>query len=249
MNPNPFPKYERSALPAVTVNEMIEVDRLMTEVYHIELKQMMENAGRHLARLCTDRFLDFGGHAPKVYLLCGSGGNGGGGLVCARRLAGWGVDVHIVLSKPASKFSGVPAHQLRIAQHLGLPVLQPADLTAAAAPALIIDAIIGYSLTGAAQGNAKTLIEWANTQSAPVVSLDIPSGMEGDRGAVYEPAVRARATLTLALPKKGLLTGTAQSYTGRLFIADISVPPHLYSQAFGWEVPPLFAENEIIELI
>jgi NAD(P)H-hydrate epimerase len=77
-------------LPALTSAQMIEVDRAMVEDYHIELAQMMENAGHCLAKLARRRFLDGDPRGKRVTILAGSGGNGGGALVCARRLHTWG---------------------------------------------------------------------------------------------------------------------------------------------------------------
>ena len=73
-------------IPYLTTDQMREVDRLMIEVYQIELMQMMENAGRNLAHLARDRFLDGDPQNKYVIVLAGTGGNGGGALVCARRL-------------------------------------------------------------------------------------------------------------------------------------------------------------------
>ena len=70
--------------------QMIEVDRLMIEEYHIELIQMMENAGRCLAIVARDVFLDNDPENKSICILAGTGGNGGGALVCARRLSNWG---------------------------------------------------------------------------------------------------------------------------------------------------------------
>jgi NAD(P)H-hydrate epimerase len=247
-NPS-FPTIPKHTVPRLSTAQMIEVDRRMVETYGIELKQMMENAGRNLARLSASFLPVSQNKAPKVVVLCGTGGNGGGGMVCARHLSNWGAAISIVLTKAEKAYAGVPAHQLAILKKTGIPFFQAADLKRLPECDLIIDAIIGYSLNGRPHGNAAKIIRWANEQAAAVLSLDIPSGMEGGSGAVKEPAVRARATMTLALPKQGLLAETARRYTGRLFLADISVPPSLYKQAFGFRVAPLFSESEIIELI
>ena len=225
---------------------MIEVDRLMIDEFGIALIQMMENAGRHLARLAAVCFLKTTNESPKVTILCGSGGNGGGGLVCARRLAAWGVDVQVALSKEAALFSGVPAHQLHILHKMRVPVLSVTELRRKSNAHLIIDTIIGYSLKGPPTGSAAQMIRWANKQPLPILSLDIPSGVEGSTGDVYEPAIRARATMTLALPKKGLFTPSAPKQAGQLYLADIGVPPELYKNAFGFDIGTLFSASEIL---
>jgi len=87
-------------VPYLTADQMRLVDRVMVEKYHIELIQMMENAGRNLAHLARSRFLNGDPRGRIVIVLAGSGGNGGGGFVCARRLENWGANVHVVTTKP-----------------------------------------------------------------------------------------------------------------------------------------------------
>jgi len=220
-------------LPAVSAAQMREVDRAMVEEFHIELVQMMENAGRNLADLALQHF----GPRPTV-VLAGPGGNGGGGLVAARHLANRGVEVSVVLSRPESVLAPVTAHQLDIVRRMGIAVAdQPPTAD------LVIDALIGYSLEGDPVGRAAELIEWANGQPAPVLSLDTPSGLDVSTGQAATPCVRASATMTLVLPKVGLLA--APRLVGELFVADISVPPVLLGR-LGIAVGPLFAHGTIV---
>jgi NAD(P)H-hydrate epimerase len=238
---------EHIAIPAITTEQMRQVDQLMEDVYQIELKQMMENAGRHLAALARTRFLQDDPRDRRVLVLAGSGGNGGGGLVAARRLANWGAQVQVFLSKAADEMRGVPARQLRILDKMGIPLHDPADTVSLPEANLILDALIGYSLSGKPRGQAAALIQMANNHSAPILSLDTPSGLDTTSGQAQQPCVRATTTLTLALPKTGLLAQQAKSYVGELFLADISVPPDLYHH-LGLEVGPIFAKKEIIPL-
>ncbi|MBI2964900.1 MAG: NAD(P)H-hydrate epimerase, partial [Chloroflexi bacterium] len=85
-----FPEVSADDLPYLTAEQMRAVDRLMIDRYGIVLLQMMENAGRSLAVVARDRFLGGNALGRRVVELAGSGGNGGGGLVCARRLSAWG---------------------------------------------------------------------------------------------------------------------------------------------------------------
>lgn len=221
-------------VPAVTAEQMREVDRIMVEDLHIELAQMMENAGRSLAELVLRRF-----RPATVTVLAGPGGNGGGGLVAARHLANRATQVAVTVSRPASEVSPVTAHQLDIATRMGIPIApdpQPA--------ALVVDALVGYGLRGDPVGRLAELITWANQQAATVVSLDVPSGLDSTTGRAATPCIRASATVTLALPKTGLLEAHE---TGELFLADISVPPAVY-QRLGIAVPLLFQDDPIIKL-
>ena len=236
-------------VPCLTTEQMIEVDRAMIEDYGIELIQMMENAGRGLAHLARVEFLASAPKSRRVVVLAGTGGNGGGALVCARRLKTWGMDVRVATTAADRGYAGVPAHQLEIIRHMELPVLTVEALDADDPPDLIIDGIIGYSLRGAPRGVARSLIEWANATPAPVLALDVPSGVDADSGTVFSPAVRANATLTLALPKCGLLVESTADHVGDLFLADIGVPPDLYRRpAYDLDVAHIFSQSDIVQV-
>ncbi|MEE8146443.1 MAG: NAD(P)H-hydrate epimerase, partial [Longimicrobiales bacterium] len=237
--------------PTLSTEDMVAVDRAMIEDYGIELIQMMENAGSCLARVAVARFLAGDPRGRRIVVLAGSGGNGGGALVAARRLAGWGADVEVRLSTAEVRLQPVAAHQLSILRRLEI-LIAAADAAglhgAVEGPDLIIDGLIGYSLAGTPRGAAADLIKTANESDAPVLSLDVPSGLAASSGAVHEPTIRASATLTLALPKHGLLSEQAREIVGELYLADIGVPAPLYLK-IGLEHPgPLFAEGDIVRL-
>jgi len=231
-----FPTALASSIPAVTAEQMREVDRLAVEELGLLLIQMMENAGVRLAELALRRF-----QPEAVAVLCGRGGNGGGGLVAARHLANRGVRVGVTLGEDRSRVGDVPRHQLSILERMDVPI-HPEPVAAE----LVLDALIGYSLRGDPRGRTAELIRWANEQEAPVCSLDTPSGLDVTSGEPRTPRVRATATLTLALPKVGL--ARAPSYVGELYLADISVPPFVYGR-LGLGVPDdLFAGDSVLRL-
>lgn len=236
-------------VPYVTTEQMIEVDRAMMEDFRIDLIQMMENAGRNLAHLARTRFFAGDPRDKKVVVLAGTGGNGGGAMVCARRLHNWGAQVQVLVTKPDEEISLTSAHQLRILRRMKVLVAQPGAVTLVGKPELIIDGVIGYSLEGSPRGAAAGLIRWANAQNAPILALDAPSGVDTTSGSVFEPAIKAAATMTLALPKEGLRAPGVEAHVGELYLADISVPPSLYAQPdLALQVDYLFAENDIIRL-
>lgn len=235
-------------VPTLTTSQMKEVDRLMVESYRIQLIQMMENAGRHLARLAVDRFLGGEPRDKGVVIAAGSGGNGGGGLVAGRWCANWGAEVEVFLSREPQDMSEIPAHQLAILQGLERVNIIPPGQTKPFSPAeVILDAVIGYSLRGAPRGEAARLIRHMNQHSAPVLSLDVPSGMDAGSGELFQPHVTAHATLTLALPKTGFERQEARQVVGELYLADIGVPPELYDR-LGINVGSLFNTGEIRRL-
>lgn len=236
------------AVTFVSVDQMREVDRLMVEEVGISLVQMMENAGRCLATHARGML---GGDARgrQVVVIAGRGGNGGGGLAAARRLFGWGAAVTVVLAQSHEEMRGVPGQQLSILEWIGIPVRPGAagikELLAGAD--LVIDALIGYSLRGAPAEPVATLIRAANASGRPMLALDLPSGLGGDSGEALDPTIRATETLTLALPKRGLLAPAARPWVGRLHLADISVPEKVYRR-LGITVGPIFAERDIIPI-
>jgi NAD(P)H-hydrate epimerase len=234
-------------IPAITADQMREVDRLMVEKYRIELVQMMEYAGRQLAELARERFLDGDPRGARVVVLAGTGGNGGGGLAAARFLANWGAEVGAVLTRGPESFSGVPAQQLIILRRMGAPLLEFHELQNLPGQDLILDALIGYSLSGAPYGRPAELIHWLSGRADPVLSLDLPSGLDPDQGVRWDPYVKADATLTLALPKTGLMHESGREAAGEIFLADIGVPPGLYAE-LGLQVGPLFARNSLLQL-
>jgi NAD(P)H-hydrate epimerase len=233
---------------SVSVDQMREVDRLMIEEVGISLLQMMENAGRCLA---TQARSMLGGdmRGRRMVVLAGRGGNGGGGLAAARRLAVWGAAVTVVLAQSLEAMRGVPRQQLAILEWMGIPVRLAADGTSAlfTGADLVIDALIGYSLHGAPAGPVAALIRAANASTRPVLALDLPSGLDGDGGEASDPTIRATQTLTLALPKHGLLAPAARPWVGQLYLADISVPDKVYRR-LGLTVGPIFAESDIIPI-
>jgi NAD(P)H-hydrate epimerase len=236
------------AVTVVSVEQMREVDRLMTEEVGISLLQMMENAGRCLATHARGMLGgDAGGR--QIVVLAGRGGNGGGGLAAARRLVGWGAAVSVVLAQAREDMHGVPRQQLAILEWIGVPVRLAADPISEllAGTDLVIDALIGYSLRGAPTGAVAALIRHANASGRPMLALDLPSGLDGDSGEAADPTIRATETLTLALPKRGLHAAAARPWVGRLHLADISVPEKVYRR-LGLSVGLIFAETDIIAI-
>lgn len=244
----PFPVAEER-VPFLDTEQMKEVDRAMMEDLGIDLIQMMENAGRCLAHLARVRFLAGDPRGRSVIVLAGTGGNGGGAMVCARRIHNYGGVVRVIVARSDDAFSPASYHQLTILRRMGIKVQVWSSGPLNVGVDLIVDGLIGYGLTGPPKGIAADMIRWANAETAPVLALDTPSGIDTSTGKVYEPAIRATATLTLALPKVGLQEPTAARHVGELFLADISVPPSLYAGSrLGIQVGPIFARCDIVRV-
>lgn len=234
------------SIPAVTADQMREVDRLAVEVYAIHLIQMMEQAGRALAELAR-RLLGGTAEGRRVIVAVGKGNNGGGGLAAARMLANWGARVAVLVEK-ADLLTGAPALQHRAARLAGAAELEERaafDFVSRGGGDLIVDALIGYGLRGAPRGWTGEMITQMNGSGTAVLSLDVPSGLDATSGECFLPCVHAAATLTLALPKTGLLTSAGRAAAGALYLADIGIPPGLYGE-LGLTVGHIFARESIV---
>lgn len=205
-------------VPAVTADEMREVDRIAVEEVGLALLQMMENAGRNLATAVTREPPDH------VTVLAGNGGNGGGGLACARHLANHDVSVSVVLDRNPDELDGAAAHQHATLAEMDVPVTVSPDQLRDA-DGTVVDALVGYGLSGSLGGPAADLIE-AIPDRADLVSLDVPSGVDATTGDTPGVAVDPDLTVTLALPKTGL---DPERY--RLLLADIGIPAVVYHRA------------------
>jgi NAD(P)H-hydrate epimerase len=219
----------------VTAEQMREVDRIAVEDFGLGILQMMENAGRNLAANVMDMLGRVGG---EIAVLAGAGGNGGGGLCCARHLHNRGYKVNLILDREASALRGAAADQLRILHATGLRPVAPSGAEDAIHQAdVVVDALIGYSLRGAPRGRAAELIEMCNRRAAQVLALDVPSGLDATTGEAPGAVVRPDRTLTLALPKTGLA-----SISGELYVADIGIPPEVY-RPLGLSFEPFFRDR------
>lgn len=233
------------AIPLLSTTQIRTVNRLMSEVYGIELLQIMEIAGWNLARLAK-RLLAYDITDRPVVVLAGRGNKGGGGLVAARHLLNWGAWVQIMLTHPVDAYQGVPAQQLAILQAMGAPIAWAEEGWELPPTDLIIDALIGAGLQFAPYGKARDLIQLANSSRAPILSLDLPSGVDATTGNRFTPHIQATATMSLALPTQGVVA--AHAVCGELYLADLGVPPQLYAD-LGLNVPPLFAQKTILPFV
>jgi len=244
----------KTKIPSISTEQMRKVDKLMINKYGIELIQMMENAGSNLANLAIKLFeQDFKNrNLKKIVVACGLGNNGGGGMVAARHLSNHGFNVTVVLAGTEAKLKSIPLKQWNILKNLplGMIIANSSDTLGVFHDAdLIIDAIIGYGMSGELRGiPAHVIHEILNSQNQSVISLDAPSGLNATTGKFDEElCIKAYATMTLALPKTGLIQKDAKECVGKLYVADISVPPDLYEE-IGVGSQQLFKNSSTIEV-
>ncbi|SRR5579884_607631 len=217
-----------------TPREMAALERQAQDQYGVTAAALMERAGACTAEVARRLLRSRGGR--HVAVLAGKGNNGGDGLVAARHLAGE-MPVRVVLVAPSEDLRGEPARHLASLREQHLEIL---DARALDGPGLdrllreadlLIDAIFGTGFRGPAEGTAAQVIEAANRSGTPILAVDVPSGADAGAGRVEEPCIRAAATVTMGLPKLGLVQYPAAAYAGRLFVADIGFPAALVEEA------------------
>jgi len=248
-----FPVGRASSIPTVTAAEMAEVDGLAVDEFGIDILQMMEQAGAHLAELVR---AELGGdlRERRVLVAVGPGNNGGGGLAAARHLANRGASVRVILARPVNRLSDAGRHQLATLLQMSVECCvaiydvadDELDREFASADA-VVDAILGYRGSGPPHDGVLWLVERVAHASAPVISLDLPSGVDADSGEAAGAAVTATATLTLALPKPGLFRAQGLERAGCVYLGDLGIPTVLYRR-LGLEPGLPFAAGPIVRL-
>ena len=248
-----FPTLSSDSIPAVSAAQMAEVDRLATDVYGITLLQMMEQAGSHLAAVAASEAGD-DLRERSILVAVGPGNNGGGGLAAARHLTNRGARVRVILARPARRLGEAGRHQLATLLEMGVSCCMAVyDISDAEVDAeleradIVIDAVLGYRGRGAPHDEVAALLDRIRVAEDRILSLDLPSAMDPDSGVAAPGGIRSRATMTLALPKVGLLTRAGQARSGRLYLADIGLPAALYGR-MGLTVDAPFSAGRIVRL-
>jgi ADP-dependent NAD(P)H-hydrate dehydratase / NAD(P)H-hydrate epimerase len=195
--------------------EMAQADRLAIAGGEAGIR-LMERAGSAVADAVAARHAVGG----RVVVVAGPGNNGGDGFVAARRLAGRGYRVEVLLVGDASRLRGDAA--LAAAEWKGL--VRAAETSRLKGAGVLIDALFGAGLDRPVEGPARTMIEAMNAQPAPVIAVDLPSGISGTTGAVMGTAVRAAQTITFFRKKPGHLLLPGRLHCGQVCVADIGIP-------------------------
>jgi ADP-dependent NAD(P)H-hydrate dehydratase / NAD(P)H-hydrate epimerase len=212
-----------------TAAEMRELDRLAIQTYGIPGVVLMENAGAQVVRILGQEYTDL--QARRVAVLCGRGNNGGDGFVIARYLHNMGVAVSVFIMGEASGIHGDAGTHLDMLRRVGvIPVVVSTAESAQAVGArlanydILIDALLGTGLRAEVSGVFQLIIAAMNAAGRPILAVDIPSGLSADTGTLLGAHVRASLTVTMALPKRGLLLYPAAEHVGRLVVVDIGFP-------------------------
>jgi ADP-dependent NAD(P)H-hydrate dehydratase / NAD(P)H-hydrate epimerase len=198
------------AEPLYTAAEM----RAAEDAHGGSTLELMERAGVATAEAIMRRYPE----AQTIAVWCGTGSNGGDGLVVARKLHEAGREVEVALAGDESKIKGDAAENLRRARELGLPF--------ADAPSrghIAVDALFGTGFSGNPRREAARRIADLNAVGSPVVAVDVPSGVDASTGEIGGPAVEAELTVTFHAPKVGLAVGPGRFLAGDVEVADIGL--------------------------
>lgn len=211
--------------PVVTGTEMAAIDRYTIENVGIPGIVLMENAGRAVAARIRQTLGDL--QDKKIVVVCGKGNNGGDGYVVARYLLESGADVETYLVGKANNVKGDAATNLLILKKLNHKIQEVSRLEHIIIDKgahLIVDALLGTGVRGPLTGLLSEIVVKMAENRAPVVSIDIPTGVHSDTGLVDGACIKAQATVTLALPKRGLLFSPGREQCGDVVEADIGIP-------------------------
>lgn len=216
-------------MKVAAVEEMRRLDREASERFGIPESLLMENAA-----LAVVGVMEKGGPVAgeRIVIVCGMGNNGGDGFAVARLLLSRGAEVTVFFPGDPEKLSGAARMNYDILLRLPLRLerLESTRGLAAefASSRRIVDALFGTGLTREVTGIHREVIEEMNRSGKPVTSVDIPSGVSGDKGEILGAAVKAHHTVTFGLPKRGNLLYPGAEACGRLYVSHISFPPPLY---------------------
>jgi ADP-dependent NAD(P)H-hydrate dehydratase / NAD(P)H-hydrate epimerase len=210
----------------VTANEMRAIDHATIHEYGVPGAVLMDAAGRGTADVIASLRPPAG---LRVAILCGAGNNGGDGYVIARHLHNRGAEVRLYLAAPRDRISGDADLHLRVVEKMRLPIV---DATAGAAALddfarqadVVVDALLGTGLAAEVRGVYRELIEALAALPGLKVAVDVPSGLDADRGVPLGVAAPADHTVTMAFPKVGLVGDPGFQRVGRLHVVDIGVP-------------------------
>jgi ADP-dependent NAD(P)H-hydrate dehydratase / NAD(P)H-hydrate epimerase len=208
--------------------------------------QLMEIAGWQVARCAWQHM---GSRPGDLAVVAGHGNNGGDGLVAARHLATWGCAVHVMVVAEESRVGGLVLDHIVAARHSGVDVTVSADAakvqSGIGGATLVIDAILGTGLQRSPRALQAAAIRALNAGEAPILSVDVPSGLDATTGEAFDPCVRATVTCTLTAMKHGLRGGDGLGHAGELWVADIGMPATAWERA-GLRRPPGVTGGELV---
>jgi len=215
---------------SVTVKQIQNLDRIAIEKIGISSLWLMENAGSAVTAAVLDQLK--GIKNPRVCVLCGIGNNAGDGFVVARQLVSAGIRTVIYVIGSGKSLKHDAGVNFGILKKLKIAVKEIAKLnrhgvTDITQADMVVDAIFGVGLNRKIQEPFFSFIEAANNFAKKIISVDIPSGLDGTTGKIYGICINADITVTFSFIKKGFLKNQGPSHVGKTVVADIGIPAEL----------------------
>lgn len=212
-----------------STEQVRELDRGVIETQGIPGYELMQRAGRAVYAFIRGRYPGFCARPARVLVVCGGGKNGGDGYVIARLLYGDGCRVDVCPLVSIDRLRDDALSAARDWRGLGgaelaLPQLDIGDYD------LVVDALLGTGLQRPVAGSFAEVIRVMNSAHCPVIAVDIPSGLQADTGQPLPVAVTAQHTITFIGRKRGLYTGRAADYCGRIHFEDLQAPVVVYDK-------------------
>lgn len=223
------------ALAAVSVAQMQRIDDAAIHTIGIPRVLLMDHAGQALARavqtLRTNR-------PGPILVCCGTGYNGGDGLSAAWHLFQQACQPQVMLAGEAARLREEPAVYARILSALSVPVIEAGSADALTEIAqrlerasVVVDALLGIGLQGDVRPLYARVIDLMNASRKPLVSADVPSGLDADTGRPHGVAVKATVTVAFGCAKRGFFLGDGPAHVGRVVVEDIGIPRTLLTSA------------------
>jgi len=218
------------------------VDRIAIEEFHVPGIVLMENAGRNAAPIIRRQYFAQTGSAGgdseaprpnRVVVFCGSGNNGGDGLVIARHLFNCSVPVVIAPTRPDGPTTRDAATNFAICRAMNIEQADPASV-ALQSRDVVVDALLGTGFSGSVRKPLAAVIKRINAAPlAGVVAIDVPSGLDCDTGKASGACIRADLTITFVATKVGFATESAKPRLGTIHICDIGAPRQALQRALN----------------
>lgn len=209
---------------SLSVREIQDYDSYLIDHAGFPGVILMENAAYAVALAAREMLKKH--RLDRVYIFCGGGNNGGDGFAAARYLLFYGFKVEIFLFKPACQLKGDAAVNFKIIRNLGIKIRYFTDFKLPAGNSLskkglVIDALLGTGMRKPLKEGVLKLIGFINHISYPVLSVDIPTGLDGDTGESMGDCIKADETVTMYALKRGMTRKSAKQFTGRVTVVDV----------------------------
>jgi hydroxyethylthiazole kinase-like uncharacterized protein yjeF len=218
-------------MDSITAEQMKKVDKAAIDEFGIPSLVLMENAGRAASDIAYNMLID---KKNRVICICGKGNNGGDGFVCTRHLINKGINVLVFLTCSRNKLKGDAKINFSILEKMNASIYELtkednfANLENEIINSeLVVDAIFGIGITGKIKEPYSKIIEIINKNKNKVLALDIPSGLDATEGISLGSCIKADKTITFAACKAGLVKNQGLEYSGKIIVADISIPKQL----------------------